>query len=120
MACVHVIAADTDEDAQYLATSLYQLALGMVRSHRKPMQPPVDDMDALWSAEERAAVKQMFYYTFAGSTETLESELASFVELTGINEVMVSVPVFDTDAKRRSLELTAALFRADRYVEARI
>jgi luciferase family oxidoreductase group 1 len=120
MACVHVIAAETDEDAQYLATSLYQLALGMVRSHRRPMQPPVDDMDALWSLEERAAVKQMFYYTFAGSTETLASELASFVELTGINEVMVSAPVFDTEAKRRSLELTASLFRTERYVEAAI
>src|SRR5690349_18192763 len=47
MACVNVVAADTDAEAQYLATSLYQLALGMIRNKRSPMQPPVDDMDLL-------------------------------------------------------------------------
>lgn len=120
MACVHVIAADADEEAQYLATSLYQMALGMVRSQRKPMQPPVDDMDSLWSAEERAAVKQMFYYTFAGSKDTLASELESFVGITGINELMISAPIFDEEAKRRSLELTASLFRARSFAEAAI
>src|SRR5687767_194474 len=36
MACVNVIAADTDEEAERLATSFYMLALGLIRNQRKP------------------------------------------------------------------------------------
>jgi luciferase family oxidoreductase group 1 len=47
MACVNVMAADTDEEAAYLATSFYQMALGMIRNQRRPLPPPVASMDAL-------------------------------------------------------------------------
>jgi alkanesulfonate monooxygenase SsuD/methylene tetrahydromethanopterin reductase-like flavin-dependent oxidoreductase (luciferase family) len=40
MACVNVIAADTDSEAQYLASSFYQLVLGMIRNTRRPLPPP--------------------------------------------------------------------------------
>jgi luciferase family oxidoreductase group 1 len=113
MACVNVIAADNTEHAEHLATSLYQLALGMVRNNRRPMQPPID-MDEIWSPEERAAVKQMFYYTFAGNTETLKRELSSFVEHTGVAELMISTPIFDVNAKLRSFELTASLMKTNK------
>ncbi len=117
MACVNVIAADTDEEAQYLATSAYQLVLGLIRNNRKPLAPPTGNMDQLWSAEEHAAVNQMFYYSFVGSTDTVATELTSFVENTGVDEIMVTTHVFDVKAKIRSLELTASLFKTDK-VEA--
>lgn len=112
MACINVIAADTDQEAQRLATSLYQLALGMLRNRRRPLQPPVDDMDDVWTPEERAAVSQMFYYTFVGSRESVKEELSSFVENTGVNEVMVATYIYDLKAKIRSLELVASLFKS--------
>ncbi len=111
MACVNVIAADTDDQARYLATSAYQLVLGLIRNNRKPLAPPTANMDALWTAEERAAVNQMFYYTFIGSTDTLKTELTSFIADTGVNELMITTHVFDVAAKLRSLELTASLFK---------
>jgi luciferase family oxidoreductase group 1 len=111
MACVNVIAADTDEEAQTLATSFYQLALGLIRNNRRPLPPPVDDMDKLWSPEERAGVKQMLHYSFVGSHETIKQELQSFVDNTGIDELMIASHMFDVNAKLHSLELTASLFR---------
>lgn len=114
LACVNVIAANTDEEAQYLATSFYQLALGMVRNTRRPLPPPVHDMDRLWSREEWAAVNQMLYYTFLGNTEKLARELSAFVKATAINELMVANHVFDVDAKMKSFELTASLFKSSR------
>jgi len=110
MACVNVIAADTDEEARYLATSLYQLALGMIRSTRRPLQPPVENMDALWSMEERAAVNNMFYYSFAGSRETVAKSLSEFVDNTGVSEVMTATYVYDSQAKMRSMEIVSSLF----------
>ena len=120
MACVNVVAADTNAEAQYLATSLYQLALGMIRNKRSPMQPPVDDMDLLWSPEERAAVKQMFYYTFIGTTETVAEELSTFAQNTGVSEIMISTPIYDVTAKQRSLELVASLFNTVAVSSVRI
>jgi luciferase family oxidoreductase group 1 len=111
MACVNVIAADTDEEAQYLATSLQQVVLGMFRNNRRPLPPPVKDMDLLWSPEERAAVNQMLYYSFVGNLDTLSKELTSFIENTGVREIMIATHMFDVNAKIRSLELTASLFK---------
>lgn len=112
MACVNVIAADTDVEAQHLATSFYQLALGLIRNTRRPLPPPAN-MDVLWSPDERAAVKQMLYYSFVGTTEMLAPELKSFIDNTGIDELMVTTHMFDVDAKLRSLELTASLFKTE-------
>ena len=114
MACVNVIAADSDDHAQYLATSAYQLVLGLIRNNRKPMAPPTHGMDLLWTPEERAAVKQMFYYSFIGNTHTLTKELTEFAAHTGVDELMVATHVFDVDAKLRSLELTASLFKTNK------
>lgn len=114
MACVNVIAADTDEEAQYLATSAYQLVLGLIRNNRKPMAPPTRDMDRLWTPEERAAVNQMFYYSFIGSTVNLGKQLTEFVENTGVDELMITTHVFDVKEKLRSFELTASLFRTNK------
>lgn len=111
MACVNVIAAGTDAEAEFLATSFQQLILGLIRNHRKPLPPPVNNMDSLWAPEERAAVNQMAYYTFVGSKETVRDELRSFVSSTGVDELMVATYVFDTDAKLRSMEETASLFK---------
>lgn len=116
LTCVNVIAADTTEEAMYLSTSLYQLALGMIRGQRRPMAPPVHNLDSLWSFEEQAAVKQMFHYTFVGDHNKLSEELSAFVNRTGIDEVMVASNVFDVDAKVRSLEIIASLFKTEAVV----
>jgi luciferase family oxidoreductase group 1 len=110
MACVNIIAANSDVEAQYLATSAYQLVLGLIRNNRKPLAPPTGNMDTLWSPEERAAVNQMFHYSFVGSPDTLARELTLFTENTGVDEIMITTHVFDINAKIRSLELTASLF----------
>jgi len=82
------------------------------------MAPPTHDMDLLWNAEERSAVNQMFYYSFIGNPDTLAKELASFVDRTAINELMVTTHVYDINAKIRSLELVASLFKTNRVAVA--
>lgn len=109
LVCVNVIAADTDDEANYLATSFYQLALGMVRNLRQPMPRPVRDMDNRWSMEERAAVLQMLHYSFVGSTDTISRDLGTFAAKTGVDEIMIATHIYDEKAKLRSMELTASL-----------
>ncbi len=112
LACVNVIAADTDEAAQDLATSFYMLALGLIRNKRRPLQPPVSSMEGIWSEQEKAAVQQMMHYTFIGSGETVSKQLRTFLEETGVNEIMVASHIFDPEAKKRSYEIIAPFFKS--------
>ncbi|MBE7174159.1 MAG: LLM class flavin-dependent oxidoreductase [Williamsia sp.] len=111
MACVNVIAADSDEQAQLLATSFFQLALGLFRNDRRPLPPPVKNMEDVWSEQEKAGVQQMMQYSFIGSLSTVQRELQSFVDKTGINEIMFATHVYDAAAKIKSMELVASLFK---------
>ena len=111
MACVNVIAADTDEEAQRLATSFYMLAMGIVTGKRRPLQPPVNSMDDIWADHEKAAVLQMMQFTFIGSAKTVQQALRSFAGETGIDEIMVASYIYDNTARIRSYELIAPFFK---------
>lgn len=111
MACVNVIAADTDAEAEVLATSFYQMALGMIRNKRQAMQPPIPTMEGVWSEPERAAVQHMMQYSFVGSAETVKKELAAFVQSAGIQELMITSHIYDLEAKKKSYRLIAPFFQ---------
>lgn len=111
LACVNVIAADTDTEAQHLATSFYLLALGLIRNNRRPMQPPVSNMDSLWNEGERAAVQHMMQYSFIGSAATVQNDLQSFLTATGVEEIMVASHIYNIDAKKKSYEMIAPFFK---------
>jgi luciferase family oxidoreductase group 1 len=110
MACVNVIAAETDDEAQHLATSFYQLALGLFRNDRRPLPPPVESMDSVWTEAEKAGVNQMLEYAFLGSAETVEKSLQIFLDKTGVDELMVASHLYSLEARIRSLELLATMF----------
>lgn len=109
IACVNVIAADTDKEAQRLATSQQQFALGIIRNERKPLPPPVDSMDGLWREGEKAAIQQMMRYSFIGTKETIGEELAAFIDRTGVNEVMMVSHIHDHQARLKSYEIVSSL-----------
>ncbi len=107
MACVNVIAADTDEEAHFLATSFYQLAVGIITGQRKPLQAPVNTMD--WNDYEKMAVGQMMHYSFIGSAETVRTGLKQFIAETGVDELMISSHMFDHNARLRSFEIVSGM-----------
>ena len=105
MACVNAIAADSDEEAEKLATSLTQMFLNLIRNDRKPLQPPVDSLDGIMSEEEHFHVNQMTACSFVGSKKKLETELKQFIEYTQIDELMITSPIFNHDDKLKSVRI---------------
>ena len=105
MACANAILADTDEEAQKLATSLTQMFLNLIRNDRKPLQPPVDSMDGIMTEEEHFHVNQMTSCSFIGSKKKVEIELKQFVDYTQIDELMITSPIFNHDDKLKSIQL---------------
>ena len=109
IACVNVIAADTDAQARRLFTSHQQAITQLRRGRPGQLPPPVDDIDAFWSPAEKAMIGQSMQCSFVGSPATIEHTLAAFLAATPIEELMVNVHVYDQDARRHSLTLTAAI-----------
>ena len=105
LACVNVVAADTDKEANYLATSFYQLAMGIIHGSTKPLQPPVDNMDEIWSDYEKAAILQMMQYTFIGEPVTVKEKLQKFLDETQVNEIMITSHIFNHAARLHSYEI---------------
>jgi luciferase family oxidoreductase group 1 len=107
MACVNVVAADTDQEAERLSTSLKQLFMGIVTGKRRLLQPPVDNMDEIWDLMEEEAVNQMLAVAFIGGPEKLQSQMQSFLAQTKINEVMATSHIYDHTARLNSYEIFA-------------
>ena len=110
MACINVIAADTDAEANRLATSLYQFAMGIVTNVRRPLPPPVDTMKGIWNEAQEAMIKNMMHYTFIGSKETIAEKLSEFVAKTRVQEIIAVSHIYDHKARIRSYEILSELF----------
>ncbi|MHC0442891.1 LLM class flavin-dependent oxidoreductase [Flavobacterium sp. 3-210] len=106
MACVNIIAADTNEEAELLSTSLYQMFLNLIRNDRKGLQPPVISLDDIMNEAERYHVNQMTAGTFTGNKEQLITDLKKFINYANIDELMVTSPIFDHQAKLKSIQIT--------------
>jgi luciferase family oxidoreductase group 1 len=107
MACVNVVAADTDVEAKHLFTSLQQFFMGVITGKRALLQPPVDSMDTIWNPYEAEAVNQMLAYAFIGGPETIRQEMQEFIAETQIDEVIVTSHIWDHQAKLKSYRLFA-------------
>jgi luciferase family oxidoreductase group 1 len=108
IACVNAIAADTDQEAEILSTSLYQMFGNLVQNNRKPLQPPVDSLSRLMnemSEEARFHVNQMTACSFVGSSAKLAIELKEFIRYSGADELMISSPIYNHQDKLKSLRL---------------
>jgi luciferase family oxidoreductase group 1 len=109
MAGLQVIVADTDEEAKRLFTSIQMAFANMVRGTRGKMRPPIDDIESYWSPAERAHAQHMLTYAFVGSPDTVRSGLQGFIDMTGVDELMVTTSIYSHEARLRSYELLAAI-----------
>ena len=112
MVGANVIAADTDAEAVRLFSSLRQTFLNLVRGTPRPLPPPVDSMDDLWTPPERAAVGRMTRVSVVGGLETVREGLERLLTETDADEVTATAPVYDHAARLRSFEIAAAAFEA--------
>ncbi len=109
MACINVVVADTDEEAEYLATSMKLFMLNIIRNTRSPLPPPVESMNGLWSPMEEAHISQMMQYTFVGSKETVHKKLVSFISETRVDEMITVAHIHNQESRLKSFELLAQL-----------
>lgn len=104
---VPVIAAETDERAAYLATTVQQAFLGLIRGQRIFSAPPVPDMNALWSPHEQLAVQSMLGMLVTGGPAKIRTDLDRLVASHGVDELILTSDTYDHADRLKSLELIA-------------
>jgi alkanesulfonate monooxygenase SsuD/methylene tetrahydromethanopterin reductase-like flavin-dependent oxidoreductase (luciferase family) len=111
MVGIPALAADTDERAEFIATSMYQRFLGMVRNKRAPLPPPVEDIDKIWSPGERYAVAERMALMVVGGPQRVAQNLKKIVEMTGADELIIASDAFERKDRLRSYEILAEAAR---------
>ncbi|OGB01918.1 MAG: hypothetical protein A3G29_14095 [Burkholderiales bacterium RIFCSPLOWO2_12_FULL_64_99] len=111
---VPIIAAPTDEEAEFLATSTYQRVLSILRGERGRMPPPVADFLATLSPSEQAGIGDFLGAAVIGGPDTVRSGLTRLLQLTQADEIMMVTDVFDPALRWRSMAITAEVMSLPR------
>ncbi len=105
----NVIAAPTDAEAKFLATSQQMSFADHVRGTRRLTQPPIADIESYWSPQEKAHASQMLACSIVGSPATVRDGLQALVERTRADELMIVSDVFDPALRQRSFRMIAEI-----------
>lgn len=104
---VPLIAAPTDDEAQYLASSIFQRVLGILRGTRGLLMPPQHDFLQQLNAQEKAAIADFLACAVIGSPATVRQGLQALADQTGCDEIMFTCDVYDPALRLRSLDIAA-------------
>ena len=104
-----VLAADTDEQAEHLATSARQRVLRLIRGQPIYTPPPMANMDGLWNPGEQQVVETHLGAAVIGGPATVERKLREFLRLTRANELILHSDFFLLEDRLHSYEIVASL-----------
>ncbi len=107
MAGFNIFAADTDAEAEYLASSQQQAFVALRTGNPGKMKPPVEGYRESLPPAHAAILDHVLQCSAVGSRDTIARGIAAFIERTGVDEVMVASSIYDPEARRRSIAITA-------------
>ncbi|MEO5707438.1 MAG: LLM class flavin-dependent oxidoreductase [Alteraurantiacibacter sp.] len=106
MAAMTVICADTDAEAELLASSQDQAFVALRTGDPGPLPPPVPGYRASLDMSAQGMLQRLSVARAVGSPATVRTSIARFVERTQADEIIVSGATFDPQAREQSLRLT--------------
>jgi luciferase family oxidoreductase group 1 len=110
MLALNVVAADTRAQAQRLFTTQQQSFVRLRRGTPGLIPPPVDDIEAFWTPQEKAMVAQALACAVVGDAQDVREGIAAFAAAHRPDELMLTANIFDHAARRHSFALAAAAF----------
>jgi alkanesulfonate monooxygenase SsuD/methylene tetrahydromethanopterin reductase-like flavin-dependent oxidoreductase (luciferase family) len=107
MVGVPAMAAESDERAEFLATSMYRRSLGIVRGQRAALLPPVESMDGMWSAGEQMAMAERMALMVVGGPGRVREGLQQIIDGTQADELIIVSDAYRPEDRCRSFDLIA-------------
>jgi len=103
----NVIAADTDEEARDLATSIQQAFVNLRTGRPGKLPPPRSGYLEILEPAARAMLDQALSCSAVGSPDTVRTRLSAFVADHRPDEIIVTSQIWDHAARKRSYEILA-------------
>jgi luciferase family oxidoreductase group 1 len=107
MVGVQIVAADTLENAQRLATTNYRRFLGIIRNDRVAMKPAISlqEMEQVWRPGEKEIVMKMLRTAIVGGPEQVRAGMQRLIAETGADELMIVSDTYEHKDRLRSFEI---------------
>ena len=109
MAAFNIFAADTDAEAQLLASSMQQAFVALRTGSPRQLPPPVPGYYETLPPQIRAMLDNVLQASAVGSPETVRTKVAAFLRRTQADELIISCQMFDPEARKRSFTIAAGV-----------
>jgi luciferase family oxidoreductase group 1 len=106
---VPLMAADTDEQAEYLATTAYQRILALIRGQSLVLVPPVRSMQGKWLPHEQDAVGSFLGMAMIGGPEKIRARMEVLLEQTRADELIFTCDFYETTDRHHAFDIVAGL-----------
>ena len=107
MAGFNVFGADSDDEADYLATSQQQAFVALRTGNPRQLPPPVAGYRATLGPQGAAILDHVLQCSAVGGPAKVAREMAAFIARTGADELMLTSSIFDHAARKHSLAIAA-------------
>lgn len=105
----NVFAADTVEQAEYLASSWQQSFVSLRTGHPIQLPPPQANFYHHCPPAAQALIDSVLSCSAVGDPDSVLQQMNAFIALTEADELMVTSNIYDHSARLRSYELLAQL-----------
>lgn len=106
----NVFAADTEEEAHFLASSMQQAFINLRSGNPTQLPPPVSNLWNRIGGAERAILNQVLSCSAIGDRDQVLNEIQTFIAKTKADEIMITSQIFDHAARLKSYEIMSAIY----------
>ncbi|WP_375740806.1 LLM class flavin-dependent oxidoreductase [Pseudomonas boanensis] len=106
---VPLVAAPTDEEAEFLATTVYQRVLALIRGESLVLRPPVESMAGRWLPHEKEAVGSFLALSMVGGPEKIRARLQVLLDQTDADELIFTCDLYQHELRLRAFDILAGL-----------
>jgi luciferase family oxidoreductase group 1 len=107
---IHVVAAETDAQAERLASTVDLNFVRRSKGEYLPLASPEEAAAYDYTPGDRERMRRNRARLFVGSPATILGRLTSLVQAAGADELMLTSMIYDHAARKRSYELMAEAF----------
>ena len=115
---VPLVAAESDEEAEQLSTTLYLRFLKLIRGQPILSSAPVESMDDIWSPHERVLVEGKLGAAVIGGRDTVREKLTSLIRATEADEIIFTSDLYDHADRLASYRIAAEVLTSTAPVES--
>lgn len=103
----NIFAADSDEEAEYLSSSMMQSFVALRTGNPGKMPPPVEGYRESLPPQAQSMLGQIMQGSAIGGPDKVKQGVDRFIDRTGADELIISGSIFDQTAREKSYTIAA-------------